>query len=806
VQTLTLDPGYTTGTLTINTGTLTVASSGSLAKATINGGGNLTIGGTGNPADPTPATFTWSGGTMSGNGTTVIDTNSTMNVTNDNANQVYLIQRTLTNRAAVNWTGSKIVMRDGATFTNNAMNGFTAAGDGVQKIVQDDQGLPATFTVAAGASASINCSVLIDTVKFVNSGSVSILSSVDVNFNLQLSCNSTSTGTYTVGPGSKLILKQGNQAVHLFDGATVTGTGTVDLFPSAHLTVKNQVHVVNINDTGGATNQSLLDGDGTLFVSGIYTWQGGNWDGSGKTQIDASGTLDISSFQTNPISVVGQTLENNGTVKWASNQDLIFSNGAAINNYAGALFKINVSMGPRTLSDGGSAGIFTNKGAMTKDGDAAAVISIKFKPAGGTVEDIQYKLEFTKKVTMLDGTILADPDTQIVFDAGFEQDGGSTTAQSGATLTVTGELDEFGGTITLNSAELDATDFYQTGGTTSANPGSIINVSDTLTESGGTITLNQAELDTVHYTQTGGDTLTLGAGALIAVNDEASVAGATLSIGSGGTMSVGVSFVQTDGSTTVHQDAYLTDGGLFQQEGGTVSLGDTTNGATLTATGGVQVSAGAILSGWGSIVADVSNAGEVDKQGGTLAITGTYTQLSGATTNMYGGTFHVSSYLVEQGGTFTLTGTVQADYGMLIQSGAILYGNGTIIGSLTNAGIINLAGGSGPSSMPGTLSIDGDFTQTSTGELQVHLYGDNSCDELQVSGHASLDGALDVYNSNGYLPSAGHVFVAVTCDSHSGTFAGISLPPVSFGHWALPYWDDSSSPDELILWVVYPWQ
>jgi hypothetical protein len=273
-----------------------------------------------------------------------------------------------------------------------------------------------------------------------------------------------------------------------------------------------------------------------------------------------------------------------------------------------------------------------------------------------------------------------------------------------------------------------------------------------------------------------------------------------------GTFAVTEGYTENAGTVALSADTTLAITGAMAENGGTLTIGENTNGATLTATNGVQVAAGAVLSGWGSIVANVSNSGEVDKQGGTLAITGTYTQLSGATTNMYGGTFHVSSNLVEQGGTFTLTGTVQADLGMLIQSGALLYGNGTInvIGALTNAGTINLAGGSGPSAIPGILAVNGDFTQTSTGILDVHLYGDGSSDALQVAGLATLDGTLNVIDNGNYRPSAGQVFVVLTYGSLSGTFAGISLPDVSFGHWDNPHWDDPSYPNALSLWVLYP--
>ena len=90
--------------------------------------------------------------------------------------------------------------------------------------------------------------------------------------------------------------------------------------------------------------------------------------------------------------------------------------------------------------------------------------------------------------------------------------------------------------------------------------------------------------------------------------------------------------------------------------------------------------------------------------------------------------------------------------------------------------------------------------------VDVHLYGDGASDALQVAGLATLDGTLNVYDNGSYLPSAGQVFVVLTYGSLSGTFAGIGLPAVSFGHWDAPHWGDPSYPNALSLWVVYPWQ
>lgn len=77
----------------------------------------------------------------------------------------------------------------------------------------------------------------------------------------------------------------------------------------------------------------------------------------------------------------------------------------------------------------------------------------------------------------------------------------------------------------------------------------------------------------------------------------------------------------------------------------------------------------------------------------------------------------------------------------------------------------------------GTLTIEGDYTQTNSGELALQLGGtdnsdvnDVSYDNLVVTGHTELDGALTVELVDGYVPSEGDSFIIIDANSVSGTF------------------------------------
>lgn len=120
-----------------------------------------------------------------------------------------------------------------------------------------------------------------------------------------------------------------------------------------------------------------------------------------------------------------------------------------------------------------------------------------------------------------------------------------------------------------------------------------------------------------------------------------------------------------------------------------------------------------------------------------------------------------------------------------IPSGETFSGSGTIEANLTNAGTLS------PGSSPGTITIDGDFTQESTGTLAIELGGTTSgtqYDQLVVTGEAVLDGTLDVSLYNEFSPSLGESFTILTYTSHTGSFDTLNLPTLGLGlAWKIAY-------------------
>jgi hypothetical protein len=90
----------------------------------------------------------------------------------------------------------------------------------------------------------------------------------------------------------------------------------------------------------------------------------------------------------------------------------------------------------------------------------------------------------------------------------------------------------------------------------------------------------------------------------------------------------------------------------------------------------------------------------------------------------------------------------------------LLEGSGTITGNLTEEG-----GQLNPGNSPGTFNVNGNYTQTAGGTLDIELAGASSFDKLVLSGAGTFAGALDIFSFGGFTPSDGEVFRIITFGS-----------------------------------------
>ena len=147
----------------------------------------------------------------------------------------------------------------------------------------------------------------------------------------------------------------------------------------------------------------------------------------------------------------------------------------------------------------------------------------------------------------------------------------------------------------------------------------------------------------------------------------------------------------------------------------------------------------------------------------TIETNSSVTETSGSSVDitdiiLKGGQYIVDAYTVASGESFTGTGTVQAN--------------------LVNAGTVS------PGSSPGTITVNGDYTQEASGTLSIELGGTipgSEHDQLVVSGAVTLGGTLNVTLINEFSPKLGDSFTIMTYGSISGSFSSASLPTLAPG-------------------------
>ncbi|HVS35748.1 MAG TPA: PKD domain-containing protein, partial [Gemmataceae bacterium] len=107
-------------------------------------------------------------------------------------------------------------------------------------------------------------------------------------------------------------------------------------------------------------------------------------------------------------------------------------------------------------------------------------------------------------------------------------------------------------------------------------------------------------------------------------------------------------------------------------------------------------------------------------------------------------------------------------YAVAIGAGTQANVAGAVTGDVYNAGVLSLGD-------PAVLSINGNYTQTSNGVLNIEIGGTNPAtpdfDQLLVSGTATLNGTLNVSLINGFTPTVGESFEILTFGLRSGDFA-----------------------------------
>lgn len=217
-----------------------------------------------------------------------------------------------------------------------------------------------------------------------------------------------------------------------------------------------------------------------------------------------------------------------------------------------------------------------------------------------------------------------------------------------------------------------------------------------------------------------------------------------------------------------------TFGGVISGSGTVLKQG----AGVLTVTGANTYTGGTLVSG-GTLVA---NSASLPANRSVSVTNGSTLRFNQTSTGTYGGVIFGGGQVQKAGpGALTLSNatlspvTVQA--GSLfftgigatsVQAGALLGGNGTVAGNLSNAGTVS------PGLSPGIINVAGNYTQTSTGTLGIEIASALSFDKLVVTGAAQLNGTLQFTTLGGFNPVGNSYTFLTAAGGVSGQFSQLT--------------------------------
>lgn len=616
------------------------------------------------------------------------------------------------------------------------------------------------------------------------------------NINTTGTITANSTASFTVdgagGQNASIVVGRGPYGV----GTMNLENGTINAVGSAWV---GSLGTGTVNQTGGTVNiggelllarnnNNTQSGDGTWTVSstGVINVQAdlilafaGNNTAQGTMNINAGGTVNVATTVKHWVIVnrwdtaQGALNVNGGTLNLNANTDLRFSTG---NSSSVGTSSVTLSSGAITSYSGNGTGSNTT-GVVDMNHAGGATANNTFNLDGGVLtisQVISNSNNGTATFNFNGGTLKASNNSGIFVDLGGASQtavvkaGGAKIDSNGFDVTVPQALvDGGGGGLTKEGAgTLALTGSNTFTGATVVNGG-------TLYANAGNAPNNRALSHTSGITVNTGATLRSSANGLfgwdgsqdrpITVNT-----GGTLTANGGLLSDVGVGTVTLAGGTMTTLSGGATDWGSFRFDDATDQL---------IATDDSVVSAENVKFGNASASIDVA----ANK---TLNFTGTITDATN------GGI----SYLTKSGGSGTLilantntyTGATTLNAGTLLVNGSINNSSVTVNGGLlggngsTGAVIVGASGSIGAGNSPGSLDINGNYTQSGTMQVEIAGNGQGTTyDLIAATGNGTLNNGSTVnvtlLSYNPGLGSFFDVFTALDINGGGNSLAGITF-------------------------------
>jgi hypothetical protein len=705
--------------------TVTASGGNAFTGGTLNGTGTFSVTGT----------LTWSGGSMAEAGTTSIA--AAGKITHGSSSTFLATGRTLDVAGTLELISTAGIVQSTAPA---ALIHVLASGTVVKK------------TAVGNASISVplrNDGTVTATAGKLNLGAAAASPHTGTFSGTDAAAHVALTGgTHTLGSGAQLT------------GFTEIGGATVQIGQATTIAVPGTLLLAN----------GTLGGAGTLNVTGLLKWTGGDQEGPGSTSIAAGGELQVAGCSVSLGN--GRQVLNAGTIRVLVGANVNSFGTPASTVESSGLLEIDDTT-PGGCGDGWSGNtLIHNTGSVTKIG-------------GATSAEIS-RLDNDGAVTVSAG------DLRITGATGETQSGTFTASAAGTTVTFEG------GTTTLAPGAAIAGHARVVCCARLEIPAAMtlpIAASDTLTLDGGTIagagtlaiagTLTWPDGD-----QADGGTTVLSPGATAVIGS----ASGFPSLGADRSFVNGGHTVVSTGTLNVNEGASIQNVGTLDLAGPATIEGNYVFGfgaASLLHNAGLLRKADA---GDASMTVPIDNDGTIEVSAGSLAL---YSLLNYSTTSnaLTGGTYAARSAKLVLPGQLDVNGArliLDGPGAQLVSEAFPGAGADDALAVLrrnAGAGVIEIAGArsqplTGPFQNAGSLrigagsalTIAGNFTAGPDSSLRPRIAGTtaNAIGRLAVSGAATLAGTLALDNDPAFHPADGTDVQLITFASRTGTFAQLT--------------------------------
>ena len=706
-------PPGTQDTAVINTNVIVaVASNATVANLTVSSGtlkglANLTVTGTMN----------WSGdSTLQESGSVTIPLGATLNISG--AGTRFLDGRTIHNAGTINWSGANISEYNNALIDNQAGGLFLASGDNV---IYNHCGCSAPQAISNNGTFRKQGTT--GTTQISQSFSSPAAGVVDIQSGTVVFNSGTIAGAVNVASGATLSVPGG--AATAINSSTSLGNGTLSV-SGGTLSVGGSLTVQAMTFSGGTVTGS---GDLATTATGAINWSGDStFLGSGSVTIPAGGQLNVTGTGTRFLD--GRAIHNAGTINWGG-ADISAYNGSLVDNQAGGLLAISADKSWYNHCGCTAAQTTANNGTIRKTGGAGTttIINALSSSASGAV-DIQSGTLTLRNAGVSSpisesgsGVLALDGSTSLTLN-GVTQTGANGIVQNGGTLTVTGNVVvanyTIGSGVLTGSGDLKPSAggaVNWTGNSTFTGSGSVTIPAGTTLNITGTGT-RFLDGRTIHVA----GTFNWGTADLSAYNNS------LVDIQTGGTLVVqGDNLWYNHCGCTAAQTT--TNNGTLRKQG---TSGTTTiiNSFTSAAAASIDIQSGTLLLRNASVSSPITESGS-----GLLSVDGSTNLTLNAVTQTG------ANGIVQNGGTLTVTGTVNVDNYTI--SGGTLTGSGDLkptVGATVNwSGNSTLLGSGSVTIQAGAfLNISGTGTRFLDGRT-IHNAGTLTWSGADISAYnASL--------------------------------------------------------------------